>query len=72
MSDGPSLREPLLTCREAATLLGISPRTLYTFVETGRVPVVRLPGSRAIRFDREVLSESLAATQATVPNHGCA
>jgi excisionase family DNA binding protein len=52
-AQGP--REPLLTVVDAAQLLQVSPRTLYVFVETGRVPFLRL--GRSIRFERGALLE---------------
>ena len=44
----------LIRAEEAAALLGIERRTLYNWVQSGRVPVVRL-SSRTIRFDPEAL-----------------
>jgi excisionase family DNA binding protein len=52
------LSEPLLTIKEAAELLRLSPRTLYVLVETRRIPFVRI--GRAVRFDRETLIDFLA------------
>jgi excisionase family DNA binding protein len=46
-------REPLLTVRDAATLLHVSPSFLYVLVETKAVPHLRI--GRAIRFDRHAL-----------------
>jgi excisionase family DNA binding protein len=39
----------LLTAREAARLLSISPRTLWTLTNRGELPAVRI--GRAIRYD---------------------
>jgi excisionase family DNA binding protein len=52
-----TLQEPLLTVREAASLLHISPRSLYAWIEDGRVPAIRL--GRAIRLDRANLVQVL-------------
>lgn len=40
---------PLLTSREAASILGITERTLRTYARRGEIPVVRLGSS--VRFD---------------------
>jgi excisionase family DNA binding protein len=51
------LNEPLLTVGEAARLLALSPRTLYAWVEAGRVPCVRI--GRLVRFERSALNTLL-------------
>jgi len=43
--------EPLLTAAQLAKWLGVSADTVLDWHEAGRVPSVRIPGSRAIRFD---------------------
>lgn len=40
---------PLLTVREAADLLRISDRTLWTLTSSGRLPSVRV--GRSVRYD---------------------
>lgn len=40
----------LLDVHAAAAFLGVAPRTLYKWAAQGRLPVVHLPGSRAVRF----------------------
>ena len=45
--------EPLLTVAEAASFLRIHPRTLYDWVQRGRLPCLRAGGR--IRFTREML-----------------
>jgi excisionase family DNA binding protein len=47
--------EQLLTVADAALLLQVPPRTLYVFVESGRIPFLRL--GRSIRFEREAVLE---------------
>jgi excisionase family DNA binding protein len=45
------MEERLLTVREAATLLGLQPATLYQWAYKRRIPVVKLFGARgALRF----------------------
>jgi excisionase family DNA binding protein len=46
----------LLTVREAAAYLRLSPLSLYHFISQRRIPVVRL-SSRCVRFSRHALSE---------------
>ncbi len=50
--------EELLTYREAAVLLKVSPRTLERWTREGRVPYIRLPQRGAwsgVRFSRSQL-----------------
>lgn len=42
----------LLTLREAAAYLRVSYWTVRSWVESGRLPHVRLPGRRLLRIDR--------------------
>lgn len=52
----------LINCKDAATMLGISPRTLERYVAEGQIPYIRLPqrGERApIRFSRSQLRKWL-------------
>ena len=46
--------EKLLDVRQTAALLGYHPKTVYRLVEQGRLPCVRLGGTR-IRFRRRDL-----------------
>jgi excisionase family DNA binding protein len=48
--------------KEAAHALGVSDKTMWVWIEEGRVPVVRL-GSRTVRIPQQWL-EDLAATTA--------
>ena len=41
--------EPLMTVKEAAKLLGVSPQTVYLWVERKQIPHLRVMG-RNIRF----------------------
>lgn len=40
----------LLTVRQAAKMLNLSERTLFTLTKTGKIPVVKI-GERGIRYD---------------------
>lgn len=40
----------LLTARQAAKLLSLSERTLFSLTQSGRIPVVKI-GERGIRYD---------------------
>ncbi len=40
----------LLTVRQAAKLLNLSERTLFTLTKAGKIPVVKI-GDRGIRYD---------------------
>jgi excisionase family DNA binding protein len=59
----------LVRIDEAAEYLGVSRRTLYNWVQAGRVPVVRL-SPRAIRFDRRVLEKWIQERSELVPGAG--
>ena len=56
-----NLSEPLLTVRQAARLLSVSPRTLYSWTESDRLPCVRI--GRLIRFELTALEEFVLAQQ---------
>jgi hypothetical protein len=49
----PVIDSPLLTAREAAGLLRLSPRKLFLLTKKGEVPVVRF--DRAVRYSRDDL-----------------
>jgi excisionase family DNA binding protein len=48
-----TLDEPLLTVAEVARLLGLSPRTLYAWVERDEIPHLHV--GRAVRFERAAI-----------------
>lgn len=50
---------PLLTVREAADVLKISERTLWTLTNSGEVPSVRV--GRSVRYDQNDLTEWIAS-----------
>ena len=54
MSTRPEARR-LLTAREVASLLGVTPRWVYEQVDVHGMPAYRL-GERALRFDREAIA----------------
>ena len=62
-----TLEEPLLTVREAARVLSVSVRTIYTLIEDGRIPAFRVGGQ--LRLSRDVLASWLAeqATKSSSP-----
>jgi len=47
--------ENLLTVKQAAAILSVSPKTLYSWSALGEVPSVKLSG--CVRFEGEVLSQ---------------
>jgi len=47
--------------REAAKLLGVSPRLLWQWTKDGRIPSIKL--SRTVLYRRESLEEFLAAAE---------
>jgi len=46
---GQTAMHPLLTYREAAKVLGVTPRTVWTLVQAGTLPAVRF--GRSVRID---------------------
>lgn len=56
---------PLLTYREAAKVLGVTPRTVWTLVQAGTLPAVRF--GRSVRIDqadlRRFIERAKSATQ---------
>ena len=51
----------LLTSKEAALALAISPRKLWALTQTGRIPCVRL--DRSVRYRPESLGEYVASLE---------
>ena len=63
-------REELpLTVRDAAMYLGVSPQTVYLWVERKQIPHLRVMG-RNIRFLRSDLEPFRASFKQEVENHG--
>jgi excisionase family DNA binding protein len=55
---------PLLTTREVATLLGVSPETVLRWTRRGELPGIQLPGG-ALRYQRSALDAWLVARTTT-------
>lgn len=49
------MMEKLLTVKEAASILSVSPKTLYSWSEQGEIPFLKLMGS--VRFETEALQK---------------
>jgi excisionase family DNA binding protein len=62
---GQTAMHPLLTYREAAKVLGVTPRTVWTLVQARTLPAVRF--GRSVRFDpadlRRFIDRAKRATQ---------
>jgi prophage regulatory protein len=59
--------DALMTIREAADFLRVSPLTLYHWINEGRgIPVVRL-SSRCVRFRRSDLEEWISTKRNSKP-----
>jgi excisionase family DNA binding protein len=63
--DGSGSR--LLGLQEAATYLGITPRSVYRLVEQGFLIPVRLPGLRRTLFDRRNLEDFVELARTANP-----
>ena len=59
---------PLLTARQVAELLAVSPETVLRWTRRGKLPAIKLP-SRAIRYRPDELERWLAE-RATKPQTG--
>ena len=66
-TDGSASR--LLGCQEAATYLGITPRSLARLVAGGLLTPVRLPGLRRTLFDRQNLEDLIDLERASDPGN---
>jgi len=58
----PSNDDRLLDVREAATILGLKPSTLYQWAYERRIPVVKLLG-RALRFRLSTIQKLIAESE---------
>ena len=54
----------LWTCREAATALHVSERTLWALTKEGKIPCVRI--GRAVRYDPEDIKRWIEKTKTSV------
>jgi hypothetical protein len=58
----------LLTSKEAAAALSVSERTLWArSYPRGPIPVVKIPGTRTVRYSLAALQEFIAAAQEGEP-----
>jgi len=63
-ADGTPVPRLLLTAREAAAVLSISERTLWTYTAPrGPIPAVRPGGGRAVRYSISSLQAYLAQAE---------
>ena len=65
--NGTSLDERPLTVREAANFLGVSPQTVYLWVERKQIPHLRVMG-RNIRFLKSDLDSFRASFKQEMEN----
>jgi len=62
----PEVANPLLVdARQAARLLSVSPRTLFSLTKTGRIPVVRI--GRATRYSPKDLEKFIDRNRRNEP-----
>ena len=59
----PSHPEPLLTRRELAKLCKVSTRTIDSWVANKRIPVLRGPSERCVRFSWAEVVKSLRSAE---------
>lgn len=62
------LPPPLLTYREAAKVLGVTERTIWTLVNDGRLPAVRF--GRSVRIDPADLRGFITRARSAVETGG--
>ena len=58
----PAEDDRLLDVREAATMLGLKPSTLYQWAYERRIPVIKLLG-RALRFRLSAIQKLIAESE---------
>ncbi|MBI1314105.1 helix-turn-helix domain-containing protein [bacterium] len=58
-TEEPRTLQPLLTTQEAADVLRISLRTLWTLTQEGEIPSVRV--GRSVRYDQTDLADWIAS-----------
>ena len=58
----PAEDDRLLDVREAATMLGLKPSTLYQWAYERRIPVIKLLG-RALRFRLSTIQKLIAESE---------
>lgn len=63
-----TVMHPLLTYREAATVLGVTPRTVWTLVQAGTLPAVRF--GRSVRIDPTDLRRFIDRAKGTTQGVG--
>jgi excisionase family DNA binding protein len=54
----------LLTVKETAEILSMSPKTLYQWAELGQIPCIKLNG--AVRFDEEDIQHWITSCKKSV------
>ena len=57
----PSITPRLLSYQQAADYLGVSYWTVRAWAESGKLPIVKLPGSRLLRVERTELDRFVDA-----------
>jgi len=60
--------EPLLTYRQAAEILGVTDRTIWTLVDQGKLPAVRF--GRSVRIDPDDLRGLINSAKRPVQKGG--
>lgn len=68
MTDRVPPVDPLLTYREAAGVLGVTDRTVWTLVDRGDLPAVRF--GRSVRIDPADLRAFINSAKQTEPSGG--
>jgi excisionase family DNA binding protein len=59
----------VMTAKELAQTLGISPGTVYKMVNAGKLPAIRIGTGRTLRFDLDEVKKALAKELPRLPSH---
>ena len=61
--------EPMLTYESAAAYLGITMRTLRTWVKKGRIPAHRFNSTRRVYFFKSEIDNAVAGQDSNFPGY---
>jgi len=70
MSNPLSAPRRIVTVDQAASFLGVTPRSIRNYISKGLFPAYRVPGTRGIRVDLDEINRKMRLIPATVARAG--